>query len=136
MATSLLPEIDLTDSGQTVQPRPSNTSRRTRTSEDPVGLYLDSIGRYQLLTPQDEQTLAAAIAAGRRAKDELETANGGLNASRRRKLRALVREGGPRIEDGNGKDERTHRGRSLDQGTQGPYSEGVNETLGGCSNPT
>jgi RNA polymerase sigma factor (sigma-70 family) len=93
MATSLLPEIDLTDSGQTVQPRPSNTSRRTRTSEDPVGLYLDSIGRYQLLTPQDEQTLAAAIAAGRRAKDELDTANGGLNASRRRKLRALVREG-------------------------------------------
>jgi RNA polymerase sigma factor (sigma-70 family) len=93
MATSLLPEIDLTESGQTVQPRPSNTSRRTRTSEDPVGLYLDSIGRYQLLTPQDEQTLAAAIAAGRRAKDELETANGGLSASRRRKLRALVREG-------------------------------------------
>src|SRR6476469_3785271 len=92
MATALLPEIDLTES-QTVQPRPSNTSRRTRTSEDPVGLYLDSIGRYQLLTPQDEQTLAAAIAAGRRAKDELETANGGLNASRRRKLRALVREG-------------------------------------------
>src|SRR5690349_2642257 len=93
MATTFPPEIDLTESGQAVQPRPSNTSRRTRTSEDPVGLYLDSIGRYQLLTPQDEQNLAAAIAAGRRAKDELETSNGGLSASRRRKLRALVREG-------------------------------------------
>jgi RNA polymerase sigma factor (sigma-70 family) len=95
MATSLLPDIDLTDASAPVSTptRTTNTARRTRTSEDPVGLYLDSIGRYALLTPHDEQTLAAAIAEGRRAKDELERANGGLTASRRRKLRALVREG-------------------------------------------
>ena len=94
MATSLLPDIDLSDASAAVStPTRTNTSRRTRTSEDPVGLYLDSIGRYALLTPQDEQALAAAIAEGRRAKDELEQSNGGMTASRRRKLRALVREG-------------------------------------------
>lgn len=60
--------------------------------DDPVGMYLDEIGRHALLTPQEEKELAAAIAAGRAAADELERSEA-LSAGQRRRLRNVVRAG-------------------------------------------
>lgn len=67
--------------------------RRDRASADPVGLYLDEIGRYDLLTPQGERDLARAIAEGRRAEEELERLGGDAPAQRRRRLQRRVAEG-------------------------------------------
>ena len=39
--------------------------------EDLVRLYLDSIGKYPLLTKEDEWQLSQAIQAGREAKEAL-----------------------------------------------------------------
>ncbi len=92
MPTSVAPDIDLSD--QPVAPPPPKRARHRggRGPDDPVGLYLDEIGRHSLLTPQEEQRLAAAIATGRAAAAELDAAEG-LTPARRRRLRSLVREG-------------------------------------------
>src|SRR5262249_9704513 len=62
-------------------------------NEDPdlVRLYLDDIGRHDLLTKEDEVRRAQAIEDGEAARAELET--GRADAKRRRELRRLVREG-------------------------------------------
>jgi RNA polymerase sigma factor (sigma-70 family) len=60
--------------------------------EDLVRLYLNDIGKYDLLTKDDEARLAQNIEAGRQARGEL---SGGetISPSRQRQLRRLVREG-------------------------------------------
>ena len=91
--SSVLPDIDLTDSPSAAPERAKRArTRGSRSSDDPVGLYLDEVGRYSLLTPQDEQSLAAAIKAGREAAAELDSTPS-LSASQRRRLRTLVRDG-------------------------------------------
>jgi len=62
--------------------------QRRRTSTDPVGLYLEEIGRHPLLTPAGEQVLAHSIAEGREATERLE--NDDVTPAERRKLRAEV----------------------------------------------
>jgi RNA polymerase sigma factor (sigma-70 family) len=67
---------------------------RTDTSDgDPVRLYLDGIGRYPLLTKDDEICLAKGIEAGRAAAIELADAVGALASARERELRRLQRAG-------------------------------------------
>jgi RNA polymerase sigma factor (sigma-70 family) len=68
-------------------------ARRSEISEDPdlVRLYLDDIGRHELLTKEDEIALAQAIEAGEAARTELETRK--VDARRRRQLRADLRDG-------------------------------------------
>jgi RNA polymerase sigma factor (sigma-70 family) len=60
--------------------------------QDLVRLYLDGIGKYPLLSKDDEVTLARAIEAAREAAAEL-AAPGGLPAARVRELRRTVRAG-------------------------------------------
>jgi len=64
-----------------------------RSAADPVGLYLEEIGRHALLTPQGERDLAGRIAAGRRAQDELDALSLGLSPAARRRLTAAARDG-------------------------------------------
>ena len=61
--------------------------------QDPVRLYLNEIGRHDLLTKADEQELGALIEVGREAAAELVTSRGALPARRRRELRAHVEQG-------------------------------------------
>jgi RNA polymerase sigma factor (sigma-70 family) len=58
---------------------------------DPLRLYLDQIGRYDLLTREDEQRLGRAIDSGRRAAAQLAAdADAQLAPDRRRELLAQV----------------------------------------------
>ncbi|MBO0693368.1 MAG: sigma-70 family RNA polymerase sigma factor [Acidimicrobiaceae bacterium] len=59
--------------------------------QDLVRLYLDGIGRYPLLTKDDEVALSQRIEAGREARIAL--AASGLSAARKRELRRLDRDG-------------------------------------------
>jgi RNA polymerase sigma factor (sigma-70 family) len=64
--------------------------------QDLVRLYLDEIGKYPLLTKEDEGRLARAIEAGREAEVELAAAASGvaaLSPARRRELRQVVEHG-------------------------------------------
>lgn len=70
--------------------------RRSRTANDPVGMYLEEIGRHPLLSPAGEQLLARTIAEGRAAQAELESAGADrrtLSPSRRSQLESAVAEG-------------------------------------------
>ena len=58
--------------------------------QDLVRLYLDGIGKYPLLTKDDEVTLAQAIEAGRVARAELATP-GRVAAAKARELRRAMR---------------------------------------------
>jgi RNA polymerase sigma factor (sigma-70 family) len=60
--------------------------------EDLVRLYLQEIGRHELLTKAEEQHLGRTIEVGQQAARELATATP-ASGSRRRELRALVQEG-------------------------------------------
>jgi DNA-directed RNA polymerase sigma subunit (sigma70/sigma32) len=59
--------------------------------EDPVRLYLDSIGKYPLLTQEQEWALSKAIEEGQEAKNEL--ARGGLNDARKQFLLKVAARG-------------------------------------------
>ena len=62
--------------------------------QDLVRLYLDEIGRYPLLTKEDECRLARAIEVGREAQSELACPGAvALSPARRRELRLLIRQG-------------------------------------------
>jgi RNA polymerase sigma factor (sigma-70 family) len=65
--------------------------RTDREDEDLVRRYLGEIGRYPLLSKEDEVRLARMIEDGHRARDELEA--GGAPPARRRELRRVVRSG-------------------------------------------
>ena len=65
--------------------------RAEGSDEDSVRLYLDGIGRYPLLTKEDEIRLAQVIEAGRMATGELERGLP-LPATRERELRRMRRD--------------------------------------------
>ncbi len=69
------------------------TPVRKRSAQDPVGLYLEEIGRHPLLTPQGEQALARSIAEGRRAEETLSRLNGSATPAQRRRLRRAAEQG-------------------------------------------
>jgi len=60
--------------------------------QDLVRLYLDGIGRYPLLTKDDEVVLSQRIEAGREARVAL-AARSGLTAAKKRELRRVDRDG-------------------------------------------
>jgi RNA polymerase sigma factor (sigma-70 family) len=60
--------------------------------EDLVRLYLNDIGKYDLLTKDDEARLAQQIEAARQARGEL-AGSQQISPSRQRQLRRLVRDG-------------------------------------------
>src|ERR1700729_2727930 len=66
--------------------------KRALPEEDLVRLYLTDIGRYALLTKDDEARLAQATEAGREARGGLAGAKG-ITPSRQRELRRLIRDG-------------------------------------------
>jgi RNA polymerase sigma factor (sigma-70 family) len=66
--------------------------RVERDEEDLVRLYLTDIGRYPLLTKDDEVRLARTIERGRDARAQLELGGRALPASVRRELRRAARE--------------------------------------------
>jgi RNA polymerase primary sigma factor len=61
-------------------------------TSDPVGAYLNEIGRHELLTAEDESVLAQAIEAGGKAQERLD-AKDYADVAERRRLRALAAEG-------------------------------------------
>jgi RNA polymerase sigma factor (sigma-70 family) len=65
--------------------------------QDLVRLYLDGIGKYQLLTKSDEVALSKTIEAGRVAKTVLDSGEK-LTAARKRELRRAVRLGDEAVE--------------------------------------
>jgi RNA polymerase sigma factor (sigma-70 family) len=69
------------------------TTRVERDDDDLVRLYLSDIGRYTLLTKDDEARLAQAIEARREAAAELQASGRSLALARRRELQAVVRAG-------------------------------------------
>ncbi|GIU86043.1 MAG: RNA polymerase sigma factor [Acidimicrobiia bacterium] len=70
----------------------TKTRREDRDYEDLVRLYLEDVGRHDLLTKDDEIRLAQAIEQGIQARKELE-AGKRLTPTQRRQLRRQVRAG-------------------------------------------
>jgi len=66
--------------------------RVAQPEEDLVRLYLNDVGKYRLLTKDDEVKLAQAAELGREARAELAGADG-VDSRRRRQLNRLVRDG-------------------------------------------
>ena len=66
--------------------------RVTQPEEDLVRLYLKDIGKYRLLSKEDEVCLAQAAEAGRSAQAEL-LGDRGISAMRKRELCRMVRDG-------------------------------------------
>jgi RNA polymerase sigma factor (sigma-70 family) len=73
-------------------PKPVKARREDRDYEDLVRLYLEDVGRHDLLTKDDEIRLAQAIEGGNEARVELE-AGKRLTPTQRRQLRRTVRQG-------------------------------------------
>jgi RNA polymerase sigma factor (sigma-70 family) len=71
----------------------SGRARPTADIEDTVRLYLDEIGRYPLLTKDDEARLAQEIEAGRDARAALQEAGGSVGRAERRRLERIARRG-------------------------------------------
>ncbi len=72
-------------------PRTSRADDRFA-DEDIVRLYLNDIGRHQLLTKDDEAQLGEAVQAGIAARERLETPEG-LTAAEKTRLRRQMRDG-------------------------------------------
>ncbi len=73
-------------------PTAPSKRRDAETEEDLVRLYLDDIGKHELLTKDDEVRLAQAIEAGNAARTELAESKG-LTPSKKRELRNKIRAG-------------------------------------------
>jgi RNA polymerase sigma factor (sigma-70 family) len=71
-------------------PKSPRTDRTEPAEEDLVRLYLNDIGRHQLLTKDDEARLGAVIETGAAARAELES-GAKVTPARRRELRRAVR---------------------------------------------
>jgi len=67
--------------------------RIDREDEDLVRLYLTDIGRFPLLTKDDEARLSQEIEAGAAARAELIAEGKGLTPARKRELRRFARDG-------------------------------------------
>src|SRR5262245_16526940 len=76
--------------GSKMPAKPVKSRREDRDYEDLVRLYLEDVGRHDLLTKDDEVRLAQAIEAGVAARTELETTKK-LTPTQRRQLRRGVR---------------------------------------------
>jgi RNA polymerase sigma factor (sigma-70 family) len=72
--------------------KPVKARREDRDYEDLVRLYLEDVGRHDLLTKDDEIRLAQAIEAGVAARTQLETTKK-LTPTQRRQLRRAIRQG-------------------------------------------
>ena len=72
--------------------KPVKARREDRDYEDLVRLYLEDVGRHNLLTKDDESRLAQAIETGTAAKEKLETAKK-LTPTQRRSLKREIRQG-------------------------------------------
>ena len=72
--------------------KPMKARREDRDYEDLVRLYLEDVGRHDLLTKDDEIRLAQAIEAGVEARNQLETTKR-LTPTQRRTLRRAIRHG-------------------------------------------
>jgi RNA polymerase primary sigma factor len=74
--------------------RSTTTAREGGADADLLRLYLNEIGRHELLTRDDEQRIGRVIDAGRRAASALETAGAGqLDCGTVAELQATVAEG-------------------------------------------
>ena len=71
---------------------PPKLRREDRDYEDLVRLYLEDVGRHDLLTKDDEVRLSQAIEGGLAAQEELNSKKR-LTPTQRRALRRRVREG-------------------------------------------
>ena len=71
--------------------------RVTQPEQDLVRLYLKDIGRYGLLTKEDEVSLAQAAEAGRGARAEL-ISDQGVSALRKQELFRMIRDGDEAVE--------------------------------------
>ncbi|MGH9125045.1 MAG: sigma-70 factor domain-containing protein, partial [Acidimicrobiales bacterium] len=65
---------------------------RHEREEDLVRLYLDEVGRYQLLTKDDEARLGQLVQAGQEAQTTLDSSDA-LGTAERRRLQRAVRAG-------------------------------------------
>jgi RNA polymerase sigma factor (sigma-70 family) len=72
--------------------KPMKARREDRDYEDLVRLYLEDVGRHDLLTKDDEIRLAQAIEAGVEARTQLENTKR-LTPTQRRTLRRAIRHG-------------------------------------------
>ena len=72
--------------------KPVKARREDRDYEDLVRLYLEDVGRHDLLTKDDEIRLAQAIETGTAAREKLETAKK-LTPTQRRGLKREIRQG-------------------------------------------
>jgi len=72
--------------------KPVKARREDRDYEDLVRLYLEDVGRHDLLTKDDEVRLAQAIEDGVAARNELDT-NKKLTPTQRRQIRRAIRKG-------------------------------------------
>jgi len=72
--------------------KPVKARREDRDYEDLVRLYLEDVGRHNLLTKDDEIRLAQAIETGTAARERLETAKK-LTPTQRRALKREIRHG-------------------------------------------
>ena len=68
------------------------TKRVAQPEEDLVRLYLNDVGKHNLLTREDEVRLAQSVEAGLQARGELADAQG-IALLRQRELRRLIRDG-------------------------------------------
>jgi len=72
--------------------KPVKARREDRDYEDLVRLYLEDVGRHNLLTKDDEIRLAQAIETGTAAREKMETAKK-LTPTQRRGLKREIRQG-------------------------------------------
>ncbi|MDQ1382972.1 MAG: polymerase primary sigma factor [Actinomycetota bacterium] len=72
--------------------KPVKARREDRDYEDLVRLYLEDVGRHNLLTKDDEIRLAQAIETGTAATERLETAKK-LTPTQRRQIKREIRQG-------------------------------------------